>query len=647
DLFSSPAPAPPYFDPAPTGSATFASTFNGADPNGSWQLFVVDDLFNLIGTPGNIQGGWALTLDVVFNTSITLTSGVNPGFAGDLINFQVNVTSSGPIPAGTVTFKNGPTILGTEPLIEGNTAIDFAFVPGVHNITATYNGGANFHPSTSDPVVQTVIPAPTTVNVVSSLNPSTFGQPVTFTATVAKLSFSIFSPTGTVTFLDGGAVLGTGLLNANGVATLTTAATSGGSRSITAVYEGDSNFAPGTSAELAQTVNAAATTTTLLSSSNPSAFGAAVTLTATVSGGALGIPAGTVTFKDGPTTLDTGTLNESGVGTFSTSDLSVGTHSITAIYDGSGDFAASTSAAVSQTVDKGTPTMSLISFLNPADLGQEITFRADVTSAASTSPTGTVFFKDGLTPIGTQALDDGGTALFSTSTLTAGFHNITVTYDGDANFNGEISSVLVQEVIGLESATALTSSPNPAIFGQIIVFTATVTSLSAPGTPTEGTVTFKDGEVVLGTTGVNAAGVASLGRQLQSGEHSITATYNGGPVFRGSASATLTQTVNTSTARFLGGVFPTKLFFRFREPVGFEVTVVSDTGGQVTGIVTLFEGDTALGTATLDAAGRATVLVNGLRVGEHRIRAVYNGDSNFPAGAESQVFVYSESPRPR
>ena len=84
----------------------------------------------------------------------------------------------------------------------------------------------------------------------------------------------------------------------------------------------------------------------VVSSANPSVFGQSVTFTATVTANApgSGTPTGTVTFMDGSTTLGTGTLNGSGVATFSTSGLSVGSHSITAVYGGDTDFTTSTSS---------------------------------------------------------------------------------------------------------------------------------------------------------------------------------------------------------------------------------------------------------------------------------------------------------------
>jgi uncharacterized delta-60 repeat protein len=100
-------------------------------------------------------------------------------------------------------------------------------------------------------------PLATTTTLTSSLNPSTYGQSVTFTATVT-VSYSYDVATGTVSFYDGSTLLGSGTLStANGVttATFTTASLAVGTHSITATYSGDSNDLPSTSAVLSQTVN--------------------------------------------------------------------------------------------------------------------------------------------------------------------------------------------------------------------------------------------------------------------------------------------------------------------------------------------------------------------------------------------------------
>jgi Bacterial Ig-like domain (group 3)/FG-GAP repeat len=90
------------------------------------------------------------------------------------------------------------------------------------------------------------------------------------------------------------------------------------------------------------------TTTALSASATSISVGQNVTFTATVS--ASSTPDGSVTFYDGTTALGTGTLNSSGVATYSTTSLAAGSHSITAAYGGNSTFAASTSAATTVTV---------------------------------------------------------------------------------------------------------------------------------------------------------------------------------------------------------------------------------------------------------------------------------------------------------
>ena len=209
-----------------------------------------------------------------------------------------------------------------------------------------------------DAFVVKISTAATTTAVMSSVNPSLFGQPVTFTVTVRPSIPNVIMPTGLVAFSEGdvGRPLVIGSLF-DGNATFVTSGLSVGSHNITVSYGGDSNFAASTSTILVQTVNMAATTTALISSLNPASIGQTVMFTATVAVVApgSGSPTGTVTFFDGTgiggtATLGTGGVNSAGVATFSTSALGVGIHTITASYSGDANFAASSSAGFMETV---------------------------------------------------------------------------------------------------------------------------------------------------------------------------------------------------------------------------------------------------------------------------------------------------------
>jgi hypothetical protein len=130
------------------------------------------------------------------------------------------------------------------------------------------------------------------------------------------------------------------------------------------------------------------------------------------------------------------------VATYATSALSVGTHSITAVYGGDANVTGSTSSGLTQTVNQTATTTVLASSKNPSTNGNSVTFTAAVTPATAS---GTVTFMDGSTSLGTGTLS-GGAATYATSALSVGTHSITAVYSGDVNDNGSTSSVLTQTV---------------------------------------------------------------------------------------------------------------------------------------------------------------------------------------------------------
>jgi len=307
----------------------------------------------------------------------------------------------------------------------------------------------------------------TTTALSSSPNPSNLGQSVTFIVTVTSQGSS--TPTGTITFSDGSTTLGTSPLS-GGMAALSTAALAVGLHSINAVYSGDGNFGS-SSASLNQAVNQASTTLMLTSSVNPSGLDSPVTFTAAITPQYGGQTSGTVTFKDGATTL--GSVAVSGnTASLTTSGLARGTHSITATYSGDSNFTGSTSNTVSQVVTKATTTTTLLSSVNPSVQGKPVTFTASVSSLAGT-PTGKVQFLNGTKVLATVTLTSGS-AKYTTSTLPPGTNIMTAVYLGDSNNNGSTSAPVNQFVLAA-TTTTLKSSPNPSVYGQTVVFTATVT----------------------------------------------------------------------------------------------------------------------------------------------------------------------------
>jgi Bacterial Ig-like domain (group 3) len=292
-------------------------------------------------------------------TVTRLGSTNNPSSYGQPVIFiaAVLAESSAGTPTGTVAFTDGTNVLGNISLDSDGRATftTSSLAAGSHSIAATYmpadpllfsGSSATLTQNVTSTSTSTIT---TTVTLTSRPNPSTFGQPVTFAATVKGNGGT---PAGTVVFADGATALGTASLDNNGQATFITSTLTVGSHAIAANYRGDPNF-PSSSTTLTQTVNPkkTGTTTALKASKNPSKSGESVTFMASVTpGGGSGLATGTVTFMDGSTALGTEPLNKSGRIAFATSRLAVGRHLIVANYDGDADFAGSQSNALVQTV---------------------------------------------------------------------------------------------------------------------------------------------------------------------------------------------------------------------------------------------------------------------------------------------------------
>ena len=138
------------------------------------------------------------------------------------------------------------------------------------------------------------------------------------------------------------------------------------------------------------------------------------------------------------------------IAAFTTADLTGGTHSLTATYDGDGNYASSSSAPLIQTIDAGSAALTLASSAGTITFKNPVTFTASLPATA----TGNVTFLDGDTLLGTAAAN-GGTATFTTSALSAGSRAITAVYEGDANFSGSTSPTLTQTVLKASTTTSL------------------------------------------------------------------------------------------------------------------------------------------------------------------------------------------------
>jgi hypothetical protein len=373
------APNPSIYGEAVTYTATVGSS-GGAPPNGETVAF-----YNGSATlgPGELSGGvaplstssllvgqysisaayggdvtYAASSSSAFtqkvNTAATTTalaSSANPARIKRSVNYTATVSSQfGVAATGIVAFQDGGVTVATIP-VTNNQAVFGAYYTkqGVHLITAAYSGDTNNQGSLSSVLEEGVgnVPFASVTKVATSGSPSLIGQPVTFTATVTSALGTI--PNGElVTFSFHGTEIGTGV-TLNGIASITTSALPAKADIIKATYSGDSAFRP-SSGTVEQIVDRASTTTTLTSSLNPSNAGQPVTFTATVTSTAQQTSTGNVTFKDGTTEIGTAALTR-GVASLTKSSLAVGTHPITAEYDGDSESAKSTSPTLDQVVN--------------------------------------------------------------------------------------------------------------------------------------------------------------------------------------------------------------------------------------------------------------------------------------------------------
>ena len=446
-----------------------------------------------------------------------------------------------------------------------------------------------------------------TVTTVTNLaNPSIYQQSITLTATITSGA----SPTGTVTFKDGGVTLGTGAVAA-GVATYMTSTLTVGSHAITAVYGGDGTNTGSTSAVFTQIVNQFITATTLVITPNPATpftYGGNVVLTATITGLT---PSGSVTFMDGAQAIGSGTIS-SNVASIVVTSLAVGAHSIKAVYAGDTNYKTSTSGSTAATVNPTTSTTTLTASANPASFGQNLVLTAIVTGGPAVS--GAVQFKDGSTVLGSSNVGNG-IAVFQTASLALGAHSLTAVYPGDANRSSSVSGAIALTVVQVQGTTVLQSSLNPSKSGQSVTFSATVSGNS----PT-GTVRFKDGATVLATVALAGSSASFTTSGIAGGTHVITAVYSGDASNISSTSSDLGQAVNSSPFTLTSSVNPSAI----GQAVTFTMTV---NGAAPTGTVTLYDAGNTIATVALSAGGVAVYATSTLTAGDHAMNARYSGDA--------------------
>jgi hypothetical protein len=380
----------------------------------------------------------------------------------------------------------------------------------------------------------------TSTSLASSKNPSLWNQSVEFTAMVSLQAGSgCDTPWGTVTFYNGSTIIGSSAIyTPSKSATYTTSALPVGSNIITAVYAGGPSFVGSTSSPLTQVVTGnASTTTTLSCSPTKSVYGQTVTCTARVASSSGAPPNGeSVTFYDGANVLATETLS-GGTATLSDSTLAVGTAKVKAVYGGDSNLSGSTSAVLSLTVGKATPTIAW----TPSASITYGTNLSGVLNATANVP-------------GTFSYKSDSTAETASKILAASSYSLTATFKPTSTADYGDATATAPLTVDQAPTTTTFTSTNPTITlsasgtasttvdFEVTSYKPTGTVLLAPSGPGTATCT----PATCKGTISSATGKGSVKLAFTTaGTYTVNATYQPDANHTGSTSASpLTVTVN-------------------------------------------------------------------------------------------------------
>jgi sugar lactone lactonase YvrE len=563
----------------------------------------------------NFTGTATGTAGTAATVAIVLTSPTVSPAPGQPLVFTATVTPSGTAAAtGPLTIYVDGTATGSS-ILASNAAtfsVPAGLALGSHTIGVTYAGDkSNAAITTPATTTVTVVAAGSTTTLVASGTDIAVNQSIALSATVPSIT-GLKLASGTVTFKDTttNLTLGTGTLNASGVASINASFAATGAHAIQATYAGDPVYGGSTSKIVTVTVGAFAATTTTLAVTPAQPVGGYVfgtTLTAAVAVAAqtgTGTPTGAMDLLLDGAPVSVGIVLTSGKATVSLSSISAGAHILTAYYSGDTTYSTSASTGYSFMVVKAVTatTLSISSTANYASA--LVTLKATVSNVNVTSatPSGSVTFLSGKGSLGTVALS-GGSATLNTPLLPAGTDSITAVYQGDANDLTSTSAAMIDVVTLVPSTLTLTTAPSVLVSGGTTVLTATIVGAPITGS-FSGTVTFSTGTTTLAVVNVSSGGVATYTTAaITAPVTTYTASYSGSPVYTSSA-APGPVTVYTTDAGGAGVIATASL--------GSGLSSTTGTAVDISG--NLYIADGTKGTVALVAggAGSQTTVLSGL-----------------------------------
>lgn len=327
---------------------------------------------------------------------------------------------------------------------------------------------------------------------------------------------------------------------------------------------------------------------------------------------------------------------------FTTSDLSVGTHTVYAVLIGPSGPCPGLPPSATHVVNPPPAqpsTTGVASSANPSVSGQDVTFTATVTRTGGGAVSGAVQFKADGTDLGAAVpVDAGGNASVSTSALAVGAHTITADFTSTNPTTLDSGGSLSQTVNKANTTTVESSSRNPSEIGEAVTFTATVSTVApGAGTPT-GTIEFDDNGAGLGTVALDAAGQASITTSgLAVGVHTITAAYDGDGSHAPS-SGSVSQTVERARTTL---TYDGATSGDFHDPATLSATLTrTRDASPVAGRTVHFTMASQGCDATTNASGRAACSITPQEpAGGYTVTAAYAGDAGSQPSSDSTPFT--------
>ena len=504
------------------GTDTITATYSGdSNHNGSSGVLNGGQVVQGTATSINVTNVNPSSEDYAADTPVTITAVLS--WAGNGAAPAANVTIGG-TGNGTYGSTSCGAASGNQISCTATYTPTTADTAGSYTESASFSGDANYSPSSSPQTNNfTINEATSSVAVASSANPSTYGQPITFTATVSGENGNVKGRAGRKGKVKSNDITGNVTWSANtgctqstvsgypGVATCTTSALNVGSDTVAATYHGDANHSGSSGQYTGEVVNQASSTINVTSvSPNSEDYGidSPVTITAVLSwsGNGTAPTASDVTIGGngngtyGPTSCGSAssdTITCTATYTPTSSDTA-GLYTETATFSGDTNYTASSSPQTGNfAINSATSSTSVASTGSPSTYGQSVTFTATITgennqvkgragrrgNVKSNTISGTVTWSSN-TGCGTTSVTSGnsGTATCTTSSLNGGTDEVSATYNGDANHG--VSTGFFNQVVNPAAATVTFSNLTQTYTGSALSPTVTTTPSGLSCTPT-------------------------------------------------------------------------------------------------------------------------------------------------------------------